>query len=247
MSLVYRWRVHFIAKGFFMALYAIGDLHLSFSGEKPMDIFGGNWIGHVDKLKAYWQENITGEDTVFLLGDLSWAMKLAEAKADFQWIQSLPGRKIAIKGNHDLWWSTLRQVNAVGQGINFLQNNFFVYRDFAICGSRGWMCPRDKNFTAHDRKIYDREVMRVKSSVGEAKKAGFTKIIVGLHFPPANDKHEDSEFTVFFEQELVEQVVYGHLHGEEQYASGVSGMRGGVRYRLASCDYLDCRPLKILE
>ncbi len=230
-----------------MALYAIGDLHLSFSSNKPMDIFGGNWINHTEKLEKAWRQMITEDDTVFLLGDLSWALKLEQAKVDFKWINSLPGHKIIIKGNHDLWWGTCTQMNSLYDRLVFMQNDFLVYNGYAICGTRGWVCPKDKNFTEHDQKIYAREVGRLKLSLELAAKAEHKKIIVGLHFPPTNDRHEDSGFTELCEAYGVEMVIYGHLHGEEQYKNGYQGLRNGVEYKFAACDYLDCVPIKIIE
>lgn len=230
-----------------MALYAIGDLHLSFSGDKPMDIFGGEWVNHTQKLEKHWRGMIREEDTVLLLGDISWALKLETAQEDFTWLRRLPGRKIAIKGNHDLWWSTGKKLEEADSGLLFIHNDFLTYREYAICGSRGWVCPRDRYFTEHDQKIYRREVVRIGLSVEAAHKAGFEKKIVGMHFPPTNDRHEDSAFTECFEKNSVEIVAYGHLHGKDQYAAGPAGRRNGVTYHLASCDYLANKPLKLLD
>ena len=229
-----------------MSLFSIADLHLSTSQEKPMDIFGGWWINHTDTLLKNWVSKITDTDTVIIPGDISWALKLEEAKLDLDWLDALPGKKILVKGNHDLWWTSIQKLTNLYDRIDFIQNSCSLYQDYAICGTRGWLCPGESGFDSHDEKIYSRELGRLKLSLEAAKNRGIHKIIGILHFPPTNEKLEASGFTALFEQYQVEQVVYGHLHGEEAYKYGLQGVRGGVAYKLTSCDFLACEPLKLL-
>ncbi|KAB3530457.1 metallophosphoesterase [Alkaliphilus serpentinus] len=230
-----------------MALYAIADLHLSGSSQKPMDIFGSHWFLHHEKIKENWLAHVTDEDTVLIAGDISWSMKLNEAIVDLDWINNLPGRKILIRGNHDYWWSSISKLNSLYEEMHFLQNNFYTYQDYGICGSRGWICPNDYKFTKDDEKIYLREINRLKFSLEAARKHHHQKLIVMLHYPPTNDLHEASLFTRLFEEYEVEKVIYGHLHGEESYHGGLKGIVNHVEYHLVSCDYLDFKLKKLLE
>lgn len=226
-----------------MRIYAIADLHLSLNGEKPMDIYGGQWIGHTKKIKRNWEAIVEAEDVVLIAGDSSWAMKQEEAIPDLNWIAELPGKKVLIKGNHDLWWTSVAKLNMRYPDMFFLQNTYYKAGEFAVCGSRGWICPGDSEFSEHDRKIYERELGRLRLSLSAAKNAGEERIIGMLHYPPANDDMEDSGFTAIFEEFNVETVVYGHLHGTDPYLRGLQGNRNGIEYRLTACDYLNCCPL----
>nr|WP_312986046.1 metallophosphoesterase [Clostridioides sp.] len=229
-----------------MSLYAIGDLHFSTSVDKPMNIFGDNWNGHVEKIISNWRENVSSDDTVIVLGDTSWGINLAQAKSDLDLIDSLPGEKIFIKGNHDYWWTTVTGLNKLYDNMNFLHTNFYTYEDYAICGGRGWICPNDVKFDENDQKIYIREEHRLRLSLEAAKKRGYKKIIMCVHYPPTNDKLEESIFTNLYEEYGVEKVLYGHLHGEESFKMGLKGIRNSVEYVLASCDYTDFKLIKVM-
>lgn len=222
-----------------MALYAIADLHLSFSSNKPMDIFGENWLDYEKKIEASWRASVSEEDTVLIPGDISWAIKLSEAVTDLDWIDKLPGKKILLRGNHDYWWTSLSKMNKLYDSISFLQNNSFSYGEYAVCGSRGWNCPSGYGFTSDDERIYSRELLRLKLSLDNAKKEGYKKFIVMMHYPPTNDKHEASGFTEIFEEYGVETVIYGHLHTKASFNSSIMGIHEGVNYMLVSSDYLD--------
>ncbi|MCL1810096.1 MAG: metallophosphoesterase [Clostridiales bacterium] len=231
-----------------MSIYVIADLHLSFSEniEKPMDIFGGEWLNHTENIKKNWECAVAEGDTVIIAGDVSWALKLEDAIADLDWIRSLPGNKIFVKGNHDLWWASIKKLNAMfGTDMRFLQNDFCEAEGFAVCGSRGWLCPGDEDYTEQDEKIYRRELLRLRASLTAAKEAGFSKKIGVLHFPPMNDKFQESGFTELFAEFGVERVFYGHLHGDDGFKSGIQGIVGGTEYRLVSLDYLKCKLLKL--
>ena len=237
-----------------MSIFAISDLHLSLSGEKPMDIYGGEWINHTEKVKNNWLENIGSGDTVILAGDSSWALRLPDAMEDLMWIAELPGKKVFVKGNHDLWWASANKLNKLDPNMFFLQNNFFEAEGYAICGSRGWICPGDNDFTAQDEKIYKRELGRLKLSLEAAVQAGYgvkdfygkSRILGALHFPPTNDALQGSGFTELFEEYGVQKVVYGHLHGKDAYGNGLQGIKNFVEYKLTSVDYLKCIPYQII-
>lgn len=229
-----------------MALWAISDLHLDLKGDKPMDIFGENWYKHEDKIKENWCKYINEEDTIIIAGDISWGMKMEEGLADLQWIHNLPGRKIFVKGNHDFWWTSISKLNSLYEDMYFIQNNFFAYNDYAVCGTRGWNCPGGGSFTDHDMKIFNREILRLKLSLDEAVKNGYKKIIVMMHYPPINDKFEQSDFTKTFIEYNVEKVIYGHLHGPS-LKRVFEGKHGEIEYILTSADYLDFIPKMILK
>lgn len=222
-----------------MALFVIGDLHLSFGTDKPMDKFGENWLNHFDKIKDDWENRVKDTDTVILPGDTSWAMTFQNAKSDLEWIDALPGRKILIKGNHDYWWVSRAKMTGTYNSLSFVHNDYEVYEDYAICGTRGWLCPNEAVFTEHDDKIYKREAIRLESSILMAKKAGFEKILGVLHYPPTNDLKEPSLFTEIFERHGIREVVYGHIHAAVNYKYGIKGEHRGVNYHLTSCDFLD--------
>lgn len=228
-----------------MALFAISDLHLDLNGNKPMDIFGDNWYKHEEKIKKNWIEKVKDEDTVLIAGDISWSMSIEGGLKDLDFINELPGRKIMIKGNHDYWWTSISKLNKLYDGMNFIQNNFYEYEDYAICGTRGWTCPGGDKYTQHDEKIYTREQMRLKLSLDESVKAGFKKHIVMLHYPPTNVKFEDSGFTEIIKKYEVEIVIYGHLHGSSLQCV-LQGDRENTKYIMTSCDFIDFNPITIL-
>ena len=228
-----------------MALYAIGDLHLSFGADKPMDIFGGSWVGYVDKLK----ENLSmirPEDTTVLLGDLSWALDLESAKADFSFINDIPGRKIILKGNHDYWWSTASKFYKFCAENGFsdqfiLNNNYYEYDGYAICGTRGWFFEEDHG-SEHDEKVFKRELLRLEASL---KSAGDLPKLVFLHYPPKYRGYECKEILQLLQQYDVRRCFYGHLHGPS-HALAMEGIWDGVDFKLVAADKLDFKPLKIL-
>ena len=233
-----------------MRIFAISDLHLSFDPriEKPMNVFGTQWENHPQRVKEHWEELITEEDLVLIPGDISWGLRLDEAEADFRWIHELPGHKIITKGNHDLWWNSINRMNRMFDNITFLQNHCYLAGNgVGICGTRGWICPGTEGFDEHDRKIYDREILRLGFSLEEARSAGVTDIIAMLHYPPTNDKKQTSGFTDLLAQYGVKTCIYGHLHGAEAFRNGFQGILNGVEYRLVSVDYLECRPVELRD
>lgn len=229
-----------------MALYVIGDLHLSFGADKPMEIFGEHWEAHYDKIKSDWLMKVSENDTVIIPGDVSWAITFDGARQDLTWINELPGKKIVFKGNHDFWWVSKAKMNLAYSTIQFVHNTYAVYNDIAICGTRGWVCPGDE-FSIDDEKIYKREVIRLEISIKQAVDAGYEKIIGVMHFPPTNEKREPSGFTEIFEKYGITEVVYGHIHAKSNFKNALNGQYRGVNYSLTSCDYLDFKLLRMFD
>ena len=228
-----------------MALYAIGDLHLCLGAPKPMDVFGGAWVGYMDKLKEG-MSVVQPEDTTVLLGDLSWALDLANAKADFSWINEIPGRKIILKGNHDYWWSTAAKFNKFCsengfENLYLLNNNSFEYDGFAICGTRGWFFEEERS-GQHDEKVFKRELIRLGASL---KAAGEKQKLVFLHYPPRYKGYECREILDLLDKYEVRRCFYGHLHGGS-HKLAMEGQWGGVEFRLVAADYIGFKPFKVI-
>lgn len=229
-----------------MALYAIGDLHLSLGAEKPMDVFGGNWVGYMDKLKEGLSV-IRPEDTTVLLGDLSWALDLASAKEDFAWIDQIPGRKIILKGNHDYWWSTAAKFYKFCKDNGFsdqfiLNNNHFEYNGYAICGTRGWFFEEERS-GQHDEKVFKRELLRLEASL---QSAGELPKMVFLHYPPRYKGYQCDEILALLQKYEVRRCFYGHLHGPS-HKLAMEGLWDGIEFRLVSGDFLDFQPFLVCE
>lgn len=235
-----------------MKIWAIGDPHLSFheNVNKPMDIFGFGWENHAERLKSAWIERVKDEDVVIIPGDISWGLKLEEAMDDIEWIHELPGTKLISKGNHDLWWSKISYLNSLYEDVVFLQNDAYYIEELnvVICATRGWPYPGSEEYSAHDEKIYRRELLRLQMSLESAEaKAPNAEIIAALHYPPSGSSCRPTEFTDLLEKYGVKQCVYGHLHGAVAYTRGPKGVYRGVEYKLVSMDYLGAKPKLIYE
>lgn len=228
-----------------MALYAIGDLHLCLGAPKPMDIFGGAWVGYMEKLKTGFSD-IRPEDTTVLLGDLSWALDLPGAREDFSWINEIPGKKIILKGNHDYWWSTAAKFSNFCkdngfQDLYLLSNNCYFYENWAICGTRGWFFEEQRS-GQHDEKVFRRELIRLEASL---KAAGEKEKLVFLHYPPRYKGYECPEILALLEKYKVRRCFYGHLHGGS-HKLAMEGLWNGVEFRLVSADYLGFQPYTVI-
>ena len=229
-----------------MALYTIGDLHLSLGGSKPMDIFGDKWANHVERLRESFS-HLTADDVTVLAGDLSWGISLEESLPDFQFIDALPGRKIILKGNHDYWWGTATKMKkffaAHGiESIDILFNNCFFYGDYALCGTRGWFYEEDAAGT-HTGKMLAREALRLEASL---KAAGERPILCFLHYPPLYQGYRCPELLELIDRYRAERCYYGHLHGPT-HRRAFEGRRGETDYALVSADYLGFVPKKICD
>ncbi len=226
-------------------LYTIGDLHLSLGCDKPMDIFKG-WTNYLERLEANWNSIITDEDTVVLLGDHSWALKLEDAYKDLEFIHSrLNGKKILVKGNHDLWWSTMNKLNNYIRSngftsISFLFNNAFLVDGIAVCGTRGWI---RENGEQPDLKVLNREAGRLEMSLKEAVKLGGEPVAF-IHYPPVYRAEENVYITDVLQKYGVKRCYYAHLHGGS-IKGALNGVHNGIEYTLVSADGVDFTPVKI--
>ncbi len=228
-----------------MALYVIGDTHLSLGSSKPMDVFGGAWEGYVEKLTEGLSV-LTDEDTLVIAGDVSWGMSLEESEKDFAWLNSWPGKKIILKGNHDYWWNTAAKMNRFFQEKGFdtlhiLHNNCHYYGDVALCGTRGWFYEEEKE--GQSAKVFNRELQRLETSL---KAAGESEKLCFLHYPPYYTGYTCEPILEILEKYRVKTCYYGHLHGGS-HRLAIQGERGGVAYRLIAADFLKFRPEKIME
>ncbi len=234
-----------------MSIYVIADLHLSFTQNKPMNIFGDNWTNHEEKIKQNWLEKVKPDDTVILPGDFSWATYLEDTKLDFEYLNNLPGKKILLKGNHDYWWTTLTSMRKFisdnnFENIDFLYNNSYLVEDKIIVGTRGWVLQD----TEESRKMINRENERLKLSLKNAiENFGEDKeIIVFMHYPPLSSKNLLNnlhlEFYKTMKQYDVKRCYYGHLHGNS-HMDAIEGEIGGIDFNLVSADYLNFKVQKI--
>ncbi len=250
-----------------MRVFALGDPHLSFANPKPMHIFGERWRDHAAKIERAWSRLSAPDDLLILAGDLSWAMRLEEARPDLDWIARLRGRKLIIRGNHDFWWHSLAKTRAATDpSIIPLQASHVIIERIAFVGTRGWQCPGEepsadtlerqeaalrrekprREYTAQDQKIYEREVGRLRLGLEAAwrRRADFDRLVVILHYPPVNARHEPSGFTALLAEYEADWCVYGHLHGEA-IATAFNRQLGRTRFQLVSADSLDFTPFQL--
>lgn len=233
-----------------MSIYVIGDLHLSFSTDKPMDIFGENWVGHEEKIKRDWISKVNNDDLVIIPGDFSWSMHLEETEEDFKYLDSLPGKKILLKGNHDYWWTTLTSMRRYLfekkiNNIDFLYNNSYEFDGYILCGTRGWSLTDEEN----EGKLINRELQRLEISLNDGiKNYGTDKeIIVFMHYPPITHTTiltEELEFVKLMKKYNVKKCYYGHLHSIS-INDAIQGEIHGIEFKLISADNLDFKLEKI--
>ena len=227
-----------------MALFAIADTHLSFGTNKPMDSFPG-WNNYVERIQNNWNNLVKDSDSVVIAGDISWALNFDELKADFEFINNLNGTKIILKGNHDYWWNTVSKMNAFLEEngfntIKFLYNNSFEINNISVCGSRGWYFESDE---AHDEKILNREVNRIKRSI---ESATCDEKIVFLHYPPITTNSRCDEILTLLKEKGIKKCYFGHLHGDAaKYA--LNEKIDGINFELISCDKLKFVPKLIYK
>ena len=232
-----------------MALYALGDLHLSFQTDKPMDVFGKEWRNHERRIEKNCNKLLTDDDTLVLVGDHSWGRKLSDCEKDLEFIEDLPGKKVLIRGNHDTFWDAKKtqKLNDMYSGrLFFLQNNYYPYGDYALVGTKGY-CYEGKDTREHADMLVEREAKRLKESFEAARKDGFEKFIVFLHYPPTAYHERKSRFTLMAEIYGAEQLIYAHCHGKERFHDSLLGKVNGVKYSLVSGDYLGFKPQLILQ
>lgn len=247
-----------------MAIWAIGDLHLSFGvRDKKMDVFGTQWKDHPEKIRSHWLEKINDEDLILLPGDISWAMRPEEAKPDLNWIHLLPGTKVMIRGNHDYWWSSLKKIEQIlPPSIHVIQNNHFSWKNVHVGGSRMWDSseyqfgnfihyienPRENLLAEVDNqkeneKIFERELGRLEYSLKQFPKDSSLRIAM-THYPPISADLQSSRVSQILEKYGVSTCIFGHLHNIKDHALPF-GNKNGVQYFLTSADYLDFNPIKL--
>lgn len=230
-----------------MSIYVIGDLHLSFNTNKPMDVFGNNWSNYEEKIKNNWIENVKEDDLVVLTGDFSWSMYLEETKKDFEFINDLPGKKLLLKGNHDYWWSTVTSMRKFlkennFENIDFLYNNSYEFDNHILVGTRGWSL----SDVSEDIRLNKREADRLKLSILDAiNKYGEEKeIIAFMHYPPITKNYMNTEYLRILKQYNIKKCYYGHLHANSIYEA-VEGIVDGIDFKLISADALDFKLFKV--
>ena len=246
-----------------MSLYAIGDLHLHFQAElkAPGQLTDPVWRGHEERFFKICSEQIHSSDTLVLVGDHSWGRHLDECEKDLEYICSLPGRKILLRGNHDMFWDAKKtsQLNALFEDrLFFLQNTFYSYKDYALVGTKGYtfegpfyvrgrkIIGWDKEEEQHAQSLVEREAERLRISFESAQKDGYSRFILFLHYPPTNILERNSVFTAMAEEYHAEQVIYAHCHGEHRFHDSIEGRHHGIMYQLVSGDYLKWIPQQIL-
>ena len=228
-----------------MALYAIGDLHLSLTADKSMEVFGPAWENYVARIQES-LSTLTAEDVLVLAGDTSWGMSLQEAEADFRFLEQFPCKKYLVKGNHDYWWTTASKFYTFCAEKGFttlelLHNNCAVYGDHALCGTRGWFLEEEQK--PHNAKVLNREVLRLEASL---KAAEGRPIWCFLHYPPLYQGYECPEILEVLKKYPVELCCYGHLHGPV-IRRRLEGEWDGTAFSLISADYLGFIPKKICD
>lgn len=228
-----------------MSLFVIADLHLSFGANKPMNIFHG-WDNYEERLEKNWRSLVTDEDTVVIPGDISWAMKLNECYEDFKFIHNLPGKKLLLKGNHDYWWDTRRKIE------NYLRENGFdsieivfnsakAVGEYAVCGTRGWFYDAEAD---SDKKVLNREVGRLRTSITEALKTGLEPVVF-LHYPPVYGDQRCDDILNVLKEYNIKKCYYGHLHGSNVAKKAITGEFEGINFKLISSDYVKFVPILV--
>lgn len=248
-----------------MSLYALGDLHLHFQVQlkAQRQLTDPVWQGHEERFRRWCEALLRPEDTLVLLGDHSFGRKLAECEKDLDYIHALPGKKILLRGNHDSFWDAKKTVQLqekLGDELLLLQNNAFLYRDYALVGTKGFtfegpfylnrqgrIIDWDREKEAEADRLIEREAERLRLSFEAGKKLGARKFILFLHYPPTNIREKSSVFTRLAQEYGAEQVVYAHCHGQSRFHDSLLGMHGGIRYSLVSGDFLNWKPCKILD
>lgn len=228
-----------------MGLYAIGDTHLSLGVPKPMDIFGGNWVGYMDKLRENLYQ-LTEEDTLLLCGDMNWGLTLEQSFEDFRFLSQVPSKIILLKGNHDYWWTSRSKMESFVKqhemnNLHFLHNNCFYYENVALCGTRGWFYEEDRG--EHSEKIFRRELGRLEASL---KEAGDVEKRCFLHYPPLTKNYRCDEIMELLQKYKVKHCYYGHLHGV-MHKIAMEGLVENIQFHFIAADFLDCKPIQILE
>lgn len=223
-------------------IYGLSDLHLDYTGNKSMEVFGDAWENYEERMFKSWKQIITDDDYIIVNGDISWALKIDEAYNDLKRIEKLPGKKIFIKGNHDLWWSSLKKIKDLNlKNMFFLQNNSFETENYVIMGTRGWISPKSSEFSENiDRKIYNRELLRLENSYNSIQNKN-KEIICIFHYPPIDKDRNLNDFGLFLKKHSIKIALYGHLHAYS-LNNVVDDIVDGIEFHCLSADYLNFIP-----
>lgn len=228
-----------------MRVFAIADPHLSGASPKPMDVFGEGWRGHPEAFFAGWRRVVRDGDLVLVAGDISWAMRLDDAAVDLLALAGLPGTKVLLRGNHDYWWPSLSKLRrALPPGMHALQNDAVRIGDVIVGGTRGWSCPGSPGFGDDDRKVYEREVQRLRLSLAAMDAAGDGFRVVMLHFPPTNPRGDPSGFTEVLARARIDALVFGHVHGDGPVPLPALD---GVRVAFVAADRVGFEPVLVRD
>lgn len=222
-----------------MAIYATSDLHLSLQSDKPMEKFGNIWENYLEKIEINWKSKVKADDVVLIVGDISWALNLEDSLLDLKFIDSMPGIKYIVKGNHDYWWATKSKMNKFFndnniKSIKVVSNDIFDIDKYILCGTRGWGKTMNNIDKSDDEKIYRRECIRLENMLKEVaqRNESSKNILVAMHFPP----YLYQPFEDILVKYKVKKCIYGHLHGVGQNMVK-EGIRRGIEYKMVSCDY----------
>ncbi len=229
-------------------MFALADLHLSLNGDKPMDRFGEIWINHPDRIRENWDRLVQAEDTVLLPGDLSWGRNLVDAEPDLAWIGERPGRKLLLRGNHDSWWvGQAKMARILPEGCTSLQNDSHEIGNWVVVGARGWTAPGDPYEKPGDDKVFARELERLRLSIADAdRRFGRERPRLAMvHYPPLMEGRPETEVVPILRRAGVTVCVYGHLHGAEDHALAVRGLRDGIHYHFVACDAVGFSPVEL--
>lgn len=232
-----------------MKIFALADLHLAHSVDKPMDVFGEHWRDHVGRMAQAWDATVSDKDWVLCPGDLSWAMTLQEVAPDLAWIAARPGRKVLGRGNHDYWWSAISKLRKVLPPSCFaLQNDALDLGPLVVAGARLWALPGSPEFGLQDDKIVQREAGRLDMSLQAAVKLadGHKPVIAAVHYPPRSPE-APSVFSEILQKHGVRRCIYGHLHGELSHQAGIQGLVDGVEYSLVASDFVHFSPVLLVD
>lgn len=223
-------------------IYGLSDLHLDYTGDKSMEVFGSAWENYEQRMFETWKDIVKEDDYIVVPGDISWALRIDEAYNDLKRIESLPGKKIFLKGNHDLWWSSLTKIKELNlKKMFFLQNNSIETEDYVFIGTRGWLSPKSSEFSEDtDRKIYNRELTRLKLSLDSVKNKE-KDIICLFHYPPVEKDRTLNDFGLFLKEHNIKVAVYGHLHAYS-LNNVVDEVVEGIEFHCISADYLQFIP-----
>lgn len=227
-----------------MSLFVIADPHLSLGTDKPMNIFDG-WVNYEKRLADNWSKSVGPCDSVVIPGDISWGIDLAEALPDLRFINDLPGRKYILKGNHDLWWPTMKKLTGFLEenGLDTIVpvfRNAYAVEGVAVCGTRSWFYDSSEP----KEKVFSREMMRLEASLQEAASLDTGEIIAFLHYPPVFSGMIVQEAVDLLKRYGVKRCFYGHIHGKNIY-SAFNGVYEDIHFRLISADALSFVPYRI--